>query len=120
MNADKFHTVRENYYHSISSNEIVHEKDTTEASNSLDLIAIATIALIGISIYLVRLGAARSLRSRFPKTSTNFSKAFKDSTQTNCTNCRFFDSNSYLKCAVHPSKVLKKSARECLDYEAEH
>ena len=83
MNADKyFHTVnRENYYHSISSNEIVHKKDTTEADNGLGLIAIAAIALIGISIYFVR--------TRFRKDS-GFSKAFKGSTQTKCTNCRFF------------------------------
>ena len=80
MNADKFHTVRENYYHSISSNELVHEKDTTEASNGLGLITVATIALIGISIYLVRLGAAQHERSRFPKASGNFPKAFKSST----------------------------------------
>lgn len=111
MNADKFHTVnRENYYHSISSNQIVHEKDTTEASNGLGLIAIAAIALIGISIYVVR--------TRFRKDSGNFLKAFKNSTQTKCTNCRFFDDNGYLKCAIHPTKVLKKEAQECLDYEA--
>ena len=118
MNADKFHTLnRENYYHDLSSNQIVHEKDTTEADNGLGLIAIAAIALIGISIYFVRLGAAHASRSRFRKVS-GFPKAFKSSTQTKCTNCRFFDSNSYLKCAVHPTKVLKKEAQECLDYEA--
>ena len=112
MNADKFHTVnREHYYHSISSNEIVQEKDPTKASNGLDWIAIAAIAFIGISIWV--------WRSRLKKDSS-FSENFKDSTQTNCTNCRFFNNNSYLKCAVHPTKVLKKSAQECLDYEAEH
>ena len=119
MNADKFQTVnQQNYYHDLSSNEIVHEKDTTQASDNLSLItiviitAIAAIVSNGISLYRAR--------SRLKRASGNFPKAFKGSTQTKCTNCRFFNSNSYLKCAVHPTKVLTKEARECLDYEAEH
>ena len=119
MNADKyFYTTsnRENYYHQVSSNEIVHEKDTTNADNSFSLIAIVVITLLAaIASNVISLYRARS---RFPKASGNFPKAFKSSTHKKCTNCRFFDSNSYLKCAVHPTKVLKKEAPECLDYEA--
>ena len=33
-----------------------------------------------------------------------------------CRNCKFFDDNSYLNCAVHPSIVLTKQAVDCSDY----
>lgn len=36
--------------------------------------------------------------------------------QTPCKNCKFYISNFYLKCAVHPSEVLTKQARHCVDY----
>lgn len=34
-----------------------------------------------------------------------------------CRQCHFFNKNNYLKCAVHPDRVLKKEARNCLDYQ---
>ena len=101
----------ENYYAQVSSNELpVNNKDTAESQNTLDLVVIGAIALIGISILLWQLFS--------PKTSGNLPKILKGSTQTNCTRCRFYDENSYLKCAVQPTKVLKKEAQECLDYES--
>jgi hypothetical protein len=36
-----------------------------------------------------------------------------------CKNCRFFQQNSYLKCAVHPYTVLTKEATNCSDYWTE-
>jgi hypothetical protein len=33
-----------------------------------------------------------------------------------CAQCRFFASNSYVHCAVHPSKVLTAQAVNCSDY----
>lgn len=35
-----------------------------------------------------------------------------------CYNCRFSNRNSYLKCAVHPTKAMKKAAIGCSDYWA--
>jgi hypothetical protein len=37
-----------------------------------------------------------------------------------CYRCRFFKDNPYLKCAVHPSKVLTIKAVDCLDYQAKN
>ncbi len=34
-----------------------------------------------------------------------------------CYQCHFFNNNHYLKCAVHPDKVLKKEAQDCVDYQ---
>ncbi len=46
----------------------------------------------------------------------NKPKATIPSQQSPCTNCRFFDNNHYLKCAVHPELVLTKEALNCSDY----
>lgn len=36
--------------------------------------------------------------------------------QVPCRNCRFFNDNHYLNCALHPSIVLTKEALNCSDY----
>lgn len=36
--------------------------------------------------------------------------------QIPCVNCRYFNPDPHLQCAVQPSKVLKTEARECPDY----
>lgn len=33
-----------------------------------------------------------------------------------CNNCRFFNQNSYLKCAVHPLTAMKADAIDCPDF----
>lgn len=35
-----------------------------------------------------------------------------------CHNCRFYSRNSYLRCAVHPTKAMRRSAIGCSDYWA--
>ncbi|WP_335022941.1 hypothetical protein [Nostoc sp.] len=34
-----------------------------------------------------------------------------------CKNCRFFNNNHFLNCAVHPSTALSKQALNCSDYK---
>lgn len=41
---------------------------------------------------------------------------FKRLAQPSCSKCRFFDHNSYLKCAVHPVRVNNIEAQNCPDY----
>jgi hypothetical protein len=36
-----------------------------------------------------------------------------------CKSCRFFSNNHYINCAVHPSIVLTKQARNCPDYRSQ-
>ena len=114
MNVDEyFKTLNQNQKYSVqvSANELPkQEKSKAEAYTSLSLITIVSIALIGTLIL--------TWRSHLKKDLSKFSKfSHKDSIQTNCTKCCFFDNNSYLKCAVHPNKVLKREAQECLDYK---
>lgn len=33
-----------------------------------------------------------------------------------CANCRFFNNNPHIQCAVHPCRVLKAGATDCPDY----
>ncbi len=37
--------------------------------------------------------------------------------QTACYQCKFFNNNPYLKCAVNPSAVLTVEAKNCPDYQ---
>lgn len=99
-----------NYPVQIASNESSVGKEDTTSQNSFDLMAIGAIAFVSILVLI--------WRSHFKKASGNLPKLFNSSTQTNCTKCRFYDENSYLKCAVQPTKVLKQEAQECSDYEA--
>lgn len=101
----------QNYSAQVSSNELPKQgKNTVEAYTTLSLITVVAIALISISVLVWRSHSKKSL-SKLPKL------FHKDSTQIKCTECYFFDNNSYLKCAVHPTKVLEREAQECLDYE---
>lgn len=37
-----------------------------------------------------------------------------------CKHCRFYSPNSYLQCAIHPSRVLRFDAAHCSDYYPRH
>lgn len=113
--SEYFNTLNQNQNYSvqISFNELPkQEKSTVEAYTNLSLLTVFSITLVSISVLVWRSHSKKSL-SKLPKL------FHKDSTQIKCTECHFFDNNSYLKCAVHPSKVLKREAQECLDYQDE-
>ncbi len=37
-----------------------------------------------------------------------------------CQNCKYFSSNYYIRCAVNPSIVMTKEAKDCSDYLPEN
>jgi hypothetical protein len=37
--------------------------------------------------------------------------------QSPCKKCRFFNSNPYIKCAVHPHVAMTQAAQDCADYQ---
>jgi hypothetical protein len=77
---------------------------------STSLIAIATVGTIAIlAIVGKRLRWRKTLDS--PKIALN-----KNHCQVSCEKCRFFNNNPYIKCAIHPSKVLTAQAKDCSDY----
>ncbi|HEY9711486.1 MAG TPA: hypothetical protein V6D48_24980 [Oculatellaceae cyanobacterium] len=42
--------------------------------------------------------------------------SLKNSHQVPCKNCRFFQNNPYLQCAVHPDTALTSQAIHCSDF----
>ena len=44
--------------------------------------------------------------------------AFESATKIPCRHCRFYSSNPYIQCAVHPSKVSTFNAIHCSDYDS--
>jgi hypothetical protein len=36
-----------------------------------------------------------------------------------CKNCKFYNSNNYLRCAVNPAEVLTEKAKDCRDYTSQ-
>lgn len=99
-----------NYYIQVSANKLsTTNQNTVEINRTLDVVIFGSFASVAVSYLIWRLC--------FQKASGRSPKFFQSSKKTNCTKCRFFDNNSYLKCAVHPSRVLKKEAQKCLDYK---
>lgn len=72
--------------------------------------------LIVIPILLLALGFI--LKMGLKKISKNHLKFNKYHPKIGCRQCHYFDKNQYLKCAVHPDKVLTKKAKVCRDYQA--
>jgi hypothetical protein len=58
-------------------------------------------------------------RSSAWKWTRGYAPAQRSSQKLPCSNCRFLGYNSYLKCAVHPTKALKTEAMGCPDYWAQ-
>lgn len=77
---------------------------------STSLIAIATVGTFAIlAIVGKRVGWRKTLNS--PKIALKTTHC-----QVSCENCRFFNNNPYIKCAIHPSTVLTAQAKDCADY----
>jgi len=82
--------------------------DVVKTPESAFYFSIYLVALTGWLIFL-RLSNSR-------KTLKNRSATLQYFNQVPCRTCQFFTNNQYLKCAVHPSTVLKQQAINCSDY----
>lgn len=74
------------------------------------------ILFIPFSFVMVAWALVFLSRLEFWKTFGNRAKTTKPCCKSPCLDCRFFQNNPYLKCAVHPSKVLSTEAKDCPDY----
>ncbi|MCU0535611.1 MAG: hypothetical protein MUD14_17105 [Hydrococcus sp. Prado102] len=70
-----------------------------------------SLVLISVVVFLKLLKTGRQGIEKIAAPMKHFS-------QVPCRKCRFFSSNPYLKCAIHPSTVLTAQARDCSDYWA--
>lgn len=119
----------------MNANEILRQDTTTEVENNLKIanisespsrevpvngVAASPQELMLVPIYLVMiLGAiVFVLGLDFKKNLHHQIMAIKYFHKIPCWNCKFFKNNSYLKCAVQPSKVLSKESFDCSDYQS--
>lgn len=74
-------------------------------------------ALLPLS-FLVFFVAAGLVFSRLPKVlRERWFNSNRCTSQIPCRNCRYFTSNPYLKCAVHPDTAATDAAIDCADYQ---
>ena len=77
----------------------------------IDLLYDEGIAFV-LSIFLFIFAAGFILKSGLQKISKNGAQKSKCGSTIACRKCYFFKKNYYLRCAVHPHKVLTKNAAD--------
>ena len=81
------------------------EIPATPYTISLILVGLAIIAAIASAIY-----------DRIPKiVKPSFKPKLKD--RVPCDRCHYFSHSHYLKCAIHPDRVMTEQAVDCRDYD---
>lgn len=65
--------------------------------------------LMFAAVFILKTGLQRIKKDNF--------KNLEYNSTVSCHKCYFYNRNYYLKCAVHPNKVLTKKAEECRDYQ---
>lgn len=90
---------------------LLKEIDTTPNNSHLVPAPIVTLgiptAVLGIAL-IIRLVALRKSHMQL----------LTRRASSPCKNCRFFQSNTFLNCAVHPTRVLTEAAYDCPDYSS--
>ncbi|WP_036477745.1 hypothetical protein [Myxosarcina sp. GI1] len=90
--------------------EIPTQEVTASYDGGVHLLLIWIVSIVGFCFLL------KKSKSQPDKTNSQNLSVFQHFTQPDCEKCRFFDKNSYLKCAVHPIYVGKINAKDCSDY----
>jgi hypothetical protein len=90
----------------------------SSSSSSLQTIPAPDIAYLVVINLVVISAIVVSIYACIPKR-RHHSLLFKVSHQTRCHSCKYFSTNSYLKCALHPTSVLTEQAIDCSDYDSE-
>lgn len=78
----------------------------------------ASILLLGfMTLTLVAWGLKHFKKTGVQERVSSQLASMQSSQKIPCHNCRYFNSNPYLKCAVNPSTVLSDKAIECAEYK---
>ena len=70
-----------------------------------------------LSIFLLIFAAVFILKAGLQRRTKHSSKKFEYNSKTACRKCYFYNKNFYLRCAVHPDRVLTNKAEDCRDYQ---
>ncbi|MBE9126728.1 MULTISPECIES: hypothetical protein [unclassified Coleofasciculus] len=87
-------------------------QEETSTDNGFLLAPMGVVFVIWTLLVLVKLDFWKRFRNRLTPV--------KSSPKIPCSHCRFFKNDPYLKCAVHPGKVLSEEAINCVDYWSEN
>jgi hypothetical protein len=85
--------------------------ETSFPSGEILLVPISFATVVWMLLFAMHFNLWKSVRNRMGSLQ-------KNRHQLPCTNCQYFKNNPYLKCAVHPDRVLKSEATNCPDYWA--
>lgn len=91
------------------SEESVSKTPASQQGIGLVYLASGFLGIAFIVIFIKQLQARKLIRSQL-----SLGKPFH---KIPCTNCQYFNSNIYLKCAVQPSLVMSEKAKDCTDYQ---
>lgn len=108
---NRYVTVQRNFNHielNQSPSNQVDLNGEISSSGSLLLVPLSFVALSGLLLFLLQANLWKNFRNNL--------MPIKHLRKIPCANCQFFNSNPFLKCAVHPSKVLSPEARDCSDF----
>jgi hypothetical protein len=118
MNNDEFYQQLPEHPRDVEQSKLIIVREAkldeiqTEEISITDILSygmLTSLALIGTIVFLKLLKTGRHGLEKIADPVRYFS-------QVPCRKCRFFSSNPYLKCTVHPSIVLKTQAKDCSDY----
>lgn len=116
MNNNDFYRQLSSQKTDVEQNIIVRETKLDEIQIKeipiTDILGYGILASLILFITFVLLKLLKEHRQGLAK----IAEPVKYFSQVSCRKCRFFSSNPYLQCAVHPSIVLKDEAKDCSDY----
>ncbi|MBV6622587.1 MAG: hypothetical protein KI793_06490 [Rivularia sp. (in: Bacteria)] len=90
-------------------NSVIEAPNNKNPSNSDEIVGMGFLLFLALMIALIKWCNIR-------KASEDRSSNIGINRKSPCAKCRYFDNNSYLKCAVQPEKVMTKEAKDCQDY----
>lgn len=106
------YSMEENYFQEIDLSEVPSHQDSLNKETSSN----GGVLFIPMGFILIVWTILAVARLDFWKTFHNRLIPIKHSSKIPCSNCQFFKNDPYLKCAVHPSKVLSEDAIDCPDH----
>ena len=92
------------------------DNGTKPQSMNVPDVAVVLFALLNFMIVWASVVFIVSTFSKVRKVSRDGAVTIDYFKQVPCKNCRFFNNNHHLKCAVHPCTALTKEAINCSDY----
>ena len=99
-----------------STNAVTSQNISFEDYGSLGIIILTAMTLAGVAAWLQLIKIKKLLKNYETLESISHHKYNNDVPLIPCQKCQFFNDNSYLKCAVNPSRVLQPEAKDCSDY----